>query len=63
MAPRGPLNLFSYFPKDSIPPDLGRFLSLFILPYNLSGLLGPKLYISEVRVPVHKYSVLLNTHY
>jgi hypothetical protein len=31
MAPRGPLNLFSYFPKGSLLPDLGEFLFIFVL--------------------------------
>jgi len=30
MAPRGPLNMFSYFPKGSLLPDLGMMLSVCV---------------------------------
>lgn len=33
MSPRGPLNLFSYCPQESIPPDLGSFCSTIFLAY------------------------------
>jgi hypothetical protein len=47
MAPHGPLNLYSYWPRSGLPPDLGRctHISRFTTHYTI----GPKLYISQVR--------------
>lgn len=65
MAPHGPLNLFSYFPEDSLLPDLGKCAFICSLLYwlliHVSHYLGPKLYIAQasyVSVPVFKLSLL-----
>jgi hypothetical protein len=35
MGPRGPMNLFSYFPQGSILPDLGNII--FRIPFRLAN--------------------------
>lgn len=55
VAPRGPLNLFSYFPQGSVMPDLGMYGFIILSPIVIVieqlflPCLGPKLYVSEVR--------------